>query len=68
VEFDDIARLRANSKAWRLLRADNAPFVLSFLHRVFVAENVRAIPATELVGQLSAAEVHAHVPSTAPGW
>jgi Protein of unknown function (DUF3375) len=52
MEFDDIARLRANSKAWRLLRADSAPLVLSFLHRVFVAENVRAIPATELAGRL----------------
>jgi Protein of unknown function (DUF3375) len=52
MEFDDIARLRANSRAWRLLRADNAPLVLSFLYRVFVAENVRAIPATELASRL----------------
>lgn len=52
MEFDDIARLRANSRAWRLLRADNAPLVLSFLHRVFVADNVRAIPATELASRL----------------
>jgi Protein of unknown function (DUF3375) len=52
MEFDDIARLRASSRAWRLLRADNAPLVLSFLHRVFVAENVRAIPATELASRL----------------
>jgi uncharacterized protein DUF3375 len=50
--FDDIARLRAGSKSWRLLRADNAPLVLSFLHRVFVADNVRAIPAAELAGRL----------------
>jgi hypothetical protein len=52
MEFDDIVRLRANSMAWRLLRADNGPLVLSFLHRVFVEENVRAIPATELVSRL----------------
>jgi hypothetical protein len=52
MEFDDIARLRANSRAWRLLRADNAPLVLSFLHRVFVEENVRAIPAAELASRL----------------
>src|SRR6202035_900927 len=43
VSFDDIAWLRANSPAWRLLRADSSPLVLSFLHRVFVADNVRAI-------------------------
>jgi hypothetical protein len=52
MEFDDIVWLRANSKAWRLLRADNAPLVLSFLHRVFVEENIRAIPATELASRL----------------
>ena len=48
VSFDEIAWLRANSPAWRLLRADNAPLVLSFLNQVFVEENVRSIPATEL--------------------
>ena len=52
MEFDDIVRLRANSRAWRLLRADSAPLVLSFLHRVFVEDNVRAIPARELASRL----------------
>jgi hypothetical protein len=52
MEFDDIAWLRANSRAWRLLRADSAPLVLSFLHGVFVEENARAIPATELASRL----------------
>ena len=50
--FDEIAWLRANSPAWRLLRAENAPLVLSFLHRVFVADNVRSIPAAELASRL----------------
>src|SRR6202167_2488759 len=50
--FDEIAWLRANSPAWRLLRAENAPLVLSFLHRVFVADNVRAVPAAELASRL----------------
>ena len=45
MDFEEIAWLRSNSPAWRLLRADNAPLVLSFLHRVFVEENVRSIPA-----------------------
>lgn len=52
MEFDDIAWLRANSRAWRLLRADSAPLVLSFLHRVFVEENARAVSATVLAGRL----------------
>jgi hypothetical protein len=46
--FDDIAWLRANSPAWRLLRADNSPLVLSFLHRVFIEGNARAIAAGDL--------------------
>ena len=50
--FDEIAWLRANSPAWRLLRAENAPLVLSFLHRVFVADNVRSISAAELASRL----------------
>jgi hypothetical protein len=49
--MDEIAWLRDNSPAWRLLRADNAPLVLSFLHLVFVAENVRSISATELASR-----------------
>ena len=50
--LDEIAWLRDNSPAWRLLRADNAPLVLSFLHQVFVADNVRSISATELASRL----------------
>ncbi len=50
--FDEIAWLRDNSPAWRLLRADNAPLVLSFLHRVFVTDNVRSISATQLASRL----------------
>ena len=52
VRFDEVAWLRDNSPAWRLLRADHAPLVLSFLHQVFVAENVRSIPAAELASRL----------------
>jgi hypothetical protein len=49
---DEIAWLRDNSPAWRLLRADHAPLVLSFLHRVFVADNVRSVSAAELTSRL----------------
>jgi flagellar motility protein MotE (MotC chaperone) len=49
---DEIAWLRDNSPAWRLLRADNAPLVLSFLHRVFVAGNARSVSAAELASRL----------------
>ena len=49
---DEIAWLRDNSPAWRLLRADNAPLVLSFLHRVFVTGNARSVSAAELASRL----------------
>jgi Protein of unknown function (DUF3375) len=52
ISFDEIAWLRANSPAWRLLRADSAPLVLGFLYRVFVADNIRSIAGTELASRL----------------
>ncbi|MFC4056097.1 DUF3375 domain-containing protein [Actinomadura syzygii] len=52
MDFEEISALRRQSAAWRLLRADHAPLVLSFLGRVFVDDNVRAISATDLAGRL----------------
>ena len=52
MRYDDLDALRRHSPAWRLLRADNAPLVLSFLGRVFVEENVRSISAPDLAGRL----------------
>jgi hypothetical protein len=52
VRYEEIAALRAGSPAWRLLRADNAPLILSFLGEVFVEENVRDIAASQLISQL----------------
>jgi hypothetical protein len=52
VDFDDVAVLRSQSTAWKLLRADNAPLVLSFLDRIFVDENVRSISGAELADRL----------------
>lgn len=52
MQHEDVDALRRTSAAWRLLRADTAPLVLSFLGTVFVEENVRAIPESELVARL----------------
>jgi hypothetical protein len=52
ITYDEIAWLRTNSPAWRLVRADSAPLVLSFLHGVFVQENVRSMAAAELASRL----------------
>jgi hypothetical protein len=52
MRYEDIEALRAQHAAWRLLRADNAALVLSFLDRVFGEENARSMAATELVSRL----------------
>lgn len=52
LEHDTLDLLRGRHAAWRLLRAEHAPFILSFLHRVFVAPNARAISQAELTSRL----------------
>ena len=44
--------LRMQHPAWRLLRSDHAALVASFLHRVFVAPNVRVMAQADLVEAL----------------
>jgi hypothetical protein len=48
IEFDEVEWLRRNNTAWRLLRAESAALMISFLGRVFVEENVRSIAGVEL--------------------
>lgn len=52
MEFEELESLRRSSPAWRLLCADNAPFVLGFLGRVFVQDNVRSISGADLASRL----------------
>src|SRR5882724_991387 len=52
MDHDTLDRLRQTHAAWRLLAADHAPLILSFLALAFIQPNRRAIPASELVGQL----------------
>lgn len=52
MDFDELDLLRRGDPAWKLLRADNAPLVLSFLSKVFVEDNIRAISAAELISRL----------------
>jgi len=44
--------MRRQHPAWRLLLADSAPLVTSFLHRVFVATNVRVMSQADLAEAL----------------
>jgi hypothetical protein len=52
VDVDQVAYLRANSAAWRLLRADHAAVVLSFLGQVYVEENGAPVGEAALAGRL----------------
>jgi hypothetical protein len=44
--------MRRQHPAWRLLLADSAPLVASFLHRAFVAPNVRTMNQSDLAEAL----------------
>lgn len=47
-----LTSLRDRHPAWRLLASPHAPLVASFLHRVFVAPNVRVMPEADLAEAL----------------
>lgn len=51
-DFASLDALRVHHPAWRLLRSDHAPLVASFLHRAFVAPNVRVMAAADLAEAL----------------
>ncbi|ABB23402.1 DUF3375 domain-containing protein [Pelodictyon luteolum] len=52
LDYTTLDLLRQNHPAWRLLRAQHAPLVSSFLHRAFIAPNVRTLSEADLVEQL----------------
>ena len=52
LDFDALEALRRQHPAWRLLQADSAALVASFLHRVFVQPNLRVISQSALVEAL----------------
>lgn len=57
---DELERLLEQHTAVRLLRAANAPLLLSFLHRGFIEPNRRAVPAGELIAALDDTLAHLH--------
>lgn len=52
MDAEQIDRLRRLNPAWKLLRAQNAPLILSFLGRYFIEENHGATAASTLTGAL----------------
>ena len=52
LDYDNLNHLRAHHPAWRLLRSDHAALVASFLHRVFIAPNLRTLAQSDLAEAL----------------
>ncbi len=52
MDFETVAYLRANSRAWRLLRADTAPLVIHVLGTIFIVDNVRTIAESDLIARV----------------
>lgn len=52
LDYATLELLRQNHPAWRLLRAQHAPLVAGFLHRVFIVPNVRNLSQADLVEAL----------------
>lgn len=52
MDYATLSLLRNQHPAWRLLAAHHAPMVAAFLHRVFIAPNVRLITESDLMAAL----------------
>jgi hypothetical protein len=52
LDYTTLNLLRQRHPAWRLLRSDHAPLIASFLHRVFIAPNVREMAQIDLAEAL----------------
>ena len=52
MDYWTLERLRQTHAGWRLLAADHASFIASFLYASFIAPNVRTVPQGELVARL----------------
>jgi len=52
LDYHDLEALRRNHPTWRLLVADHAPLILSFLHKTYLQPNIRALAQSELSTRL----------------
>lgn len=60
MDYQQLLIQRRTHPAWRLLAADNAPMIASFLHAAFIVPNVRAIGRAQLASQLDDHLYHLH--------
>ena len=52
MDYRTLEAQRQKHPAWRLLRADHAPLIVSFLHQAFIEPNVRTLSQPELTSRL----------------
>lgn len=52
LDYSTLEALKHSHPAWRLLRADSASLIVSFLSRIFLQPNVRQLAASELESKL----------------
>jgi hypothetical protein len=52
MDYPSVEALRQRHPAWRLLRSDHAALIVAFLHRVFIAPNVRLMAEADLAEAL----------------
>jgi len=52
LSFDTLMSMRKYNTAWRVLRADSAPFIISFFYKTFITKNRRAIKYSDLLSEL----------------
>ena len=60
MDYQQLSAQRRNHPAWRLLAADHAPMIASFLHRHFIAPNIRTIARQQLASHLDDHLYHLH--------
>ncbi len=52
MDYQQLVAQRRTHPAWRLLAADHAPMIASFLHRAFIGPNLRTIARGQLASEL----------------
>lgn len=53
MDYRTLEQLRKSNPAWRLLVADNAPMIVSFLYKTFIQPNVRTMSQPDLSSHLA---------------
>lgn len=51
-DYHTLKTLQQNHPAWRLLVADHAPLIASFLHKAFILHNHRCLSRADLASAL----------------